>query len=89
VLIKSVKTGKVFNVITNPVVNNNLQLKIETNQSFSLRLLNSFGQIVYQNKYNSSIGKIISVSTNNFAKGMYTVQINTASEQQVEKLIIQ
>jgi hypothetical protein len=89
VLIKSVKTGKVFNVITNPVVNNNLQLKIETNQSFSLRLTNSVGQIVYQNKYNSSIGKIISVSTNNFAKGMYTVQINTASEQQVEKLIIQ
>jgi N-acetylmuramoyl-L-alanine amidase len=89
VLLKSGKIGKVFNVITNPIVNNNLQLKIETNQSFSLRLTNSVGQIVYQNKYNSSIGKIISVSTNNFAKGMYTVQINTASEQQVEKLIIQ
>jgi hypothetical protein len=89
VLLKSSKIGKVFNVITNPVVNNNLQLKIETNQSFWLRLTNSVGQIVYQNKYSSSIGSVISVNTNSFPKGMYTVQINTASEQQVEKLIIQ
>ena len=66
-----------------------MQLKIETNQSFWLRLTNSVGQIVYQNKYSSSIGSVISVNTNSFPKAMYTEQINTASEQQVEKLIIQ
>lgn len=58
---------------------------IEANEIRQIKILNSTGKIVFQGSYNSNLAQI---STVNFSKGIYLVNVITENDNTIEKLII-
>lgn len=89
VFIKLTKNTKLFTLINNPA-QGSIRLSINSNEKANISLVNSIGQVVYSSKNNTTNNAtVITIDAQNLAKGVYTLMVVTADQQQVEKLIIQ
>lgn len=75
-----------FQVFPNPS-SDNINIRFNNNFNFAtVELIDVLGSTVYSNQFKNTTDKIISVAS--FTKGIYFLKVETATEKQIQKIII-
>ncbi len=81
----SINNDNTLYIYPNPTTNY-VNIKFNSFDEYTLNIINTFGEIIFTKQYNNKNN--VNISTENFARGLYFIQITNSNKQIVKKLIL-